>query len=211
MAGQKASTATVLPLTDTALLIGEDGGTSGVFTGAGLARAIGMRQNCNTATQAISAATLTKINGSELTVPSGNLIQVKTKFQWQIWLTKGAGGTLGRSFFIRLGTLGTTADALIATFNSGAGTGVVDQAYIEIVAICFSIAANVATFESSFTLSHALATTGFSTTTNQIITPASTPATRDISPAGLIASLSVTTGTSETLTIRQVLAQAFQL
>jgi hypothetical protein len=216
VADQKASTeSTVLPGTDTLRLIGSDSAVDGVATGAGIARAFGMRKFCNIATQGISAATLTHIVGSDIVVPAGQLIQVRTMFQWQVWLTKTAAGTAARTFHVRLGLgsggVGATGDTLIASFTSAAGTAAADNAYIEIAAICFSIASNLATFESSFMLSHNLASTGFSTTSNQIVTPATSSATRDISVAGLIASLSVTSGTSEALTIRQVIAQAFNL
>lgn len=212
MAGQKASTATVLPVTDTALMIGEDGGTSGVFSGANVARYMANRiRNQNSAIQAISAATLTKINGSDLAVPTGKNIVVGVTWQWQIIATKTAAGIAARTFYVRLGTLGTTADTAIATFTSPAGTAAADVAYIEIIAICLSIAANVATFEVSFSLAHNLASTGFSTTSNQLISPPTSTATLNISTAGLIATLSLTSGASEAITVRQIFSQVFGL
>jgi hypothetical protein len=211
MADLKPSLATLMPATDTMLLVGSDAGTDGATTGAQIARKFGHRRNTNTATQAIPAATLTKINGSEIAVPAGANIQVGSIFEWQIIATKTAAGVAARTFHVRLGTTGTTADTAIASFTSPLGTAAADTAYIEILALCISIAANVATFECSFILSHNLATTGWATTGNQVIAPATTNATLNISTAGLIISLSVTTGAAEAPTIRQVFAQAFNL
>jgi hypothetical protein len=211
VADKKGSTATVVvPSAATRFLV-SDGGVDAVAEGRGIARAFGYIRNSNTATQAVTAATLTKINGSELAVPTGAQIQVGTIFQWQIVATKTAAGTAARTFFVRLGTNGTTADTAIATFTSPAGTAVADTAYIEIIAICVSIASNVATFEVSFTLSHNLSATGWALTGNQVISPPTSTATLNISTAGLIMSVSLTTGASEAPTIRQVFAQAFNV
>jgi hypothetical protein len=204
------SATAAVPSDGTRFLV-SDSGVDLVSTGAGIARKFGHRRNVNTGTQAITAATSTKINGSELAVPAGFNIQVGSVFQWQIVATKTAAGTALRTFFVRLGTNGTTADTAIASFTSAAGTAVADVAYIEIIAVCVSIAANIATFECSFILSHNLASTGWATTGNQVVSPPTTTATLDISTAGLIMSLSLTTGTAEAPTIRQVFAQAFNV
>jgi hypothetical protein len=211
MADLKGSAATAAVPSDTARFLMSDGGADLVATGTQLARAFGQRRKVNSATQAISAATLTKINGSEIAIPAGQNIQVGSVFQWQIVATKTAAGLAARTFHIRLGTNGTTADTAIATFTSPAGTAVADVAYIEIIAVCMSIAANVATFECSFILSHNLSATGWATTGNQVISPPTSTATLDISTAGLIMSISLTTGSAEAPTIRQVFAQAFNV
>lgn len=211
MADLKGSTATAIAaITDTTRFLVSDSATDGVATGNQIEIYMGNKiRKANTGTQSISAATLTKINGSELQVPSGSQIAVGTVFQWQILATKTAAGTASRTFHVRLGTAGTTADTAVATFTSPAGTAAADAAYIEIIAICVSIASNVATFECSLCLSHNLASTGWATTGNQILSPPGSTATLNISTANLIASVSVQSGTSEAITVRQVFAQAF--
>lgn len=209
MADLTGSAATVDIPSDATKFLVSDGGADAVAEGKGIARVFGARRNANTGTQAITAAALTKINGSELAIPSGYQIQVGSVFQWQISATKTAAGIAARTFHIRLGVNGTTADTAIATFTSPAGTAVADQAYISIIAICISIAAGVATFECSFSLSHNLASTGWATTGNQVITPPTSTATLNITTNNLIMSLSITTGASEAPTIRQCLAQAW--
>jgi hypothetical protein len=56
-----------------------------------------------------------------------------------------------------------------------------------------------------------LSATGWATTGNQVISPPTSTATLDISTAGLIMSISLTTGSAEAPTIRQVFAQAFNV
>lgn len=213
MADLKGSTATAITaVSDTTRFLVSNGGADGVATGNQIPVYMGNKvRKANTAIQSITAATLTKINGSDLLVPTDSQIAVGTVFQWQVLATKTAAGTAARTFHVRLGTAGTTADTAIATFTSAAGTAAVDAAYIEILAICISITSNVATFECSFSLSHNLASTGFATTGNQIVSPAGSTATLNISTASLIATLSVTSGSLEAITVRQVFAQAFNI
>lgn len=76
------------------------------------------------ASQAVTAATLTLINGTLLAIPPQGL-QVGTVIRWTIQMTKTAVGTLGSLFQVRLGSTGTTADGIVAAHTSAAGTAAV--------------------------------------------------------------------------------------
>jgi len=76
--------------------------------------------NVSVANQVVTAATLTYLTGSAISVPAG-LLRIGTIFRWTMSLTKTAAGTAANSFFVRLGTLGTTSDTAVCTFTTGAG------------------------------------------------------------------------------------------
>lgn len=78
------------------------------------------------ADQAVPAATLTQINGSQIVIPPQGL-QPGTKIRWTLDISKSAAGVAARSWFIRVGANGTTADAIVATFTQPVPTAAIDQ------------------------------------------------------------------------------------
>ena len=156
-----------------------------------------------TAGQAISAATLTLITGSVLAVPPQGF-QLGLSIKWRVVLAKtSAAGTAARTFFIRIGTTGTTADAVVATITSAAGTGVADNGIFEFdLTIVGPLGATCAALAEMW-MTHNLAATGLCTLPSEVLVSGSgvVMATFNSTTAQQFISLSVTTGAAETLTI----------
>lgn len=83
--------------------------------------------NVALASQVITAATLTQLNGSLIVVPQQGF-QIGTTFRWTFDMSKTAVGTAGSLFQIRVGALGTTADAIVQAVTTGVGTAAIDTA-----------------------------------------------------------------------------------
>jgi hypothetical protein len=162
-------------------------------------------RSVSVADQAITAATLTLINGSLIWVPPQGF-QIGTVFRWKVTMSKTAAGTAARTWFIKIGTAGTTADATVATFtNAGVPTAVADQGRLVVE---FTVrgplgasCAGVATSE----LTHNLAATGFGT--KAVDFTIATMATWNSATAQQFISLHVTTGASEAITVQQCMAE----
>lgn len=167
-----------------------------------------MLKNQATAAQSISAATLTYITGSNISIPVGKL-RIGTRFSWALDVTKTAAGTAARTFHVRLGTLGTTGDAAIHTITSALGTAVADQARIVIELTIRGPLSASCISRALFNMDHQLPATGFMTVKSEVIV--NTSGTFDATTANLIIGLSVTTGASEVLSIEQCAAEAKNL
>jgi hypothetical protein len=166
--------------------------------------------NRSIAAQSPAAATLTYITGSDIAVPPAGL-RVGTQFRWIFEVSKTAAGTAARSFFLKIGTLGTTADATILTFTStSAPTAAVDEGRIEIIVTIRAIGAAAGTAKGSLELKHNGNTVGLASVPVHIISPA-VSATFNSTTAGLKVGIAVTTGAAEVLTFQQVFAEAKQL
>lgn len=110
--------------------------------------------------QAITAATLTHIKGTLVPVPPQGF-QVGTVLRWTITMTKTAAGTAANTFHIRLGTTGSTADAVVATFAPATlGTAVADTGTCEITFTVRTLGAT-ATAMAHLRFTHNLASTGW--------------------------------------------------
>jgi len=162
-------------------------------------------RSVSVADQAISAATLTLITGSLLAVPPQGF-QIGTVFRWTVTMSKTAAGTAARTWFVKIGTAGTTSDTTVATFtNAGVPTAVVDQGKLVVE---FTVrgplgasCAGVATSE----LTHNLAATGFGT--KAIDFTAATMATWNSATAQQFISLHLTSGASEAITVQQCITE----
>lgn len=164
--------------------------------------------NQSTADQTINAATTAYLTGSAIAVPVDKL-RVGSVFKWKLSLSKTAAGTAANSFHVRVGTAGTTADTARITFDTGTGTGVADQAQIDIMVTCRGPLSSSGIFQGIFNLSHELATTGFHTKATRVHIV--TSAAFDVTVANLIVGLSCTTAALTVLTFQQVLADAKNL
>jgi hypothetical protein len=158
----------------------------------------GQRGSASVADQAISAATLTLITGSLILVPPQGF-QVGAKFRWKLRCSKTAAGVAARNFFIRIGTAGTTADAVVAQFTSGTPTGAVDRADIEIEMTIRTLGAS-ATAVAHETLNHDLDATGFVNKASEVI--AGSMSAFNSTTAKQFIGLSLTTGASEAITVQ---------
>ena len=167
-------------------------------------------RNAATAAQSPAAATSTYLTGSSIAVPVGKL-RVGTVFRWTLNYTKTAAGTAARSFFIRIGTAGTTADAAIITLTTEAGTAATDVGSMVVTATvrgplsASCILAAAAPYQHNTTGSTGLSATNEVGVLNVI------SSTWDATVANLIVGLSCTTGTAEVLTFDTVTVEAFNL
>lgn len=167
-----------------------------------------MLQNQSTAAQSPTAATLTYLTGSNIAVPVGKL-RIGTRFQWRLDMTKTGAGTAARTFHIRCGTLGTTADAAIITITSALGTAVIDQAFATLDLTIRGPLSASCLARAAWRMDHQLAATGFMTVKTEVVPV--TSGTFDATTANLIVGLSVTTGASEVITFEQLAVEAKNL
>jgi hypothetical protein len=188
-----------------------EAGTSKKLTGTLMkAWAGNVLRNASTAAQAPAGGSSVYLTNSNITIPTGKL-RVGTVFRYTLAYSKTAAGTAARSHVFRLGTNGSTADAAILTFTSGATGATVDQGYHTIqITIRGPLSASCIAHGVSF-LTHATTGTTGLITANETEVLHVTSSTFDATAASLIAGLSVTVGASEVLTYEQVFAEAYNL
>lgn len=173
----------------------------------GYVRSIGPT-NFSTAAQAIPAATRTYITGSAITVP-GSKLQVGTCFHWRLNMTKTAAGAAASTFDIAVGTAGTVADTARATFTKPAGSAAIDEAWVDVSLIVRGPVSASGVIAGQFSMTHNLAATGHALIPCVVVTGVS--AAFDITPAGLIVGLCLTSGALDAITIQIVQAAAWNL
>lgn len=162
--------------------------------------------NRSTASQAITAATRTVIVGSALAVPVDGL-KAGALLRWRLNATKTAAGTATSTFDIAFGTAGTTADTARVSFTKPAGTAAADEAFIDVEAVVRSVSAT-GVVVGLFKLAHNLAATGHAQIPAVVVSTVSSAF--DNSGAGLIATLCLTSGASDAITIEQISAELIQ-
>jgi hypothetical protein len=155
------------------------------------------QRNLSVAAQAITAATLTQINGSLLKIPQGGL-KVGTRIRWKFNVTKTAAGAAASTYAITFGTLGTTADTARVSFTKPAGDATADEANVEITAVVRTIGATGVVL-GNFTLTHNLAATGHATI--PCVNVKTTSAGFDLRGEDQYVALVVTSGAADALTI----------
>lgn len=165
-------------------------------------------RNQSTADQTPTAATLTYLTGSMITVPAAKL-RIGTVLKWKLYLTKTAAGTAASTFDVRVGTAGSTADTARLSFTTDIGTAVIDIGYIEIVVVCRGPLSASGVMVGTFTMTHDLAITGFGTKAVRVQNVVS--GTFDVTTAGLKIGLTVTTGAAQAWTFKQISAEAKNL
>lgn len=163
--------------------------------------------NFSVAAQAPVAATRTYIAGSALAIPVSKL-RVGACFRWRFDLTKTAAGTAASTFDVCFGVNGTTADVARLSFVKPAGTAVADEGFIEITCVIRSIGATGVAV-AQFTMSHNLAATGHATV--PVVTVNTVSAGFDMTVAGLIAGVCITSGAADAVTIQLVTAEAWNI
>lgn len=174
---------------------------------AGYVRSLG-RNNFSVTSQAPAATTRTYITGSALAMPT-NKMQIGTCFRWVFDMTKTAFGSAASTFDICVGTAGTTADTARVSFTKPAGTAVADTARVTIEAICRGPLSASGIMAGTFHMSHNLAATGHAIIPNVNVTTVS--GAFDVTVAGLIVGLCITSGASDAITIQCVTAEAWNL
>lgn len=164
-------------------------------------------KNSSVADQTISSATTAYLTGSSILLPATRVVGMVLR--WRVFVGKSAAGTAADSWLVKFGTAGTTADTTQFTFAGDTETAAADEAEYLIQATLRGPIGASCVVECTRRLLHNLTTTGFSATASARV--ARNTATFDITPSGLIAGLTVTTGTSDVYTVRQVTAELLQV
>lgn len=186
-----------------------EAGTTKEVTGTLLKAWVGdMLGGSASATLTPTAATLTYITGSNIAVPVGKL-RIGTSFFWHLDYAKTGVGAATRTYDIRLGTLGTTGDAVVATYTTLASTAVIDQGFTDIYATCRGPLSASGIFQCSFFSGHNLQTTGLLAQQNHYVQV--TSGSLDVTVANLIIGITTTSAASEAISYLQVIAEAKQL
>lgn len=161
--------------------------------------------NESVADQVVNAAD-TLLTGSLIAAPDYPL---RSHFNWRGSMTKTAAGIAPPVFIIRVGILGTIADAARVTLTSpDAQTAAIDTGYFDIHAILRVVGA-VAVLEASLRLGHGLAGAGFSVVPVSVVRAASAPF--DLASLNLpYVGLSCNPGAAGVWTFQQVAAEMKQ-
>lgn len=138
----------------------------------------------------IANAAAAYLNGSQVQVPASNLGE-RTSICWTIVATKTAAGVAAPSITVRVGKLGTVADAARLTFNLPAQTAVVDTAIFELSVLLRAGGKNAVLF-GALDVDHNGGVTGFSTSVSPVASAVS--AAFDLSADDNIIGVSVNPG-----------------
>lgn len=167
--------------------------------------AIANRKNVSTADQSLTATTDTVVTNSSLSAVG---LKAGAILRWTVDMDKTAAGTAAHTFAVAFGTAGTTADTIrigtSSAFTTGTQTAAADVAKVILQAVIRTVSAT-GSCHGEFFMSHNLSATGFATIPNVVIQQ--TPATFDMTTAGLLATLRTTSGTGSTTTIHQCIAE----
>lgn len=125
-----------------------------------------------------------------IAVPT-HLLQAKVFMKWRLFMTKTAAGVATPLWNIRVGTLGTVADASRCLFTGPVQTAVIDTGFVELTAILRNIGA-AGVISGGLNLSHNLAATGFANIGSPTLQTVG--AGFDTTVAALIVGLSVNPG-----------------
>lgn len=174
---------------------------------AGFIRSFG-RSNFSTALQTPAAATRTYITGSNISVPTSGL-QIGTMFRWRFNMTKTGAGVAASTFDICFGTAGTTADTARVSFTKPAGTGVIDEAWVDIICTIRGPLSASGIAVGQFVMTHNLAATGHAQIPVVVVNTVSS--TFDVTTASLIVGVCITSGAADAITIQMVQAEAANL
>jgi len=137
------------------------GGSASKITLAGLQQSLGgPYRNASTSTVSAGYAADTYMAGSAVTVPAGAW-KVGSQYSCAFDMTKTGAGTATPIFIIRMGTLGTTADANILQINFSAGTANADGGLIQVWCVFRTVGSGTsAVLQGSIQITHGLAATG---------------------------------------------------
>lgn len=173
----------------------------------GFVRSLGAT-NFSTVAQAIAAATRTYIAGSAVVVP-GSKLQVGSCFRWRFNITKTAAGIAASTFDVAVGTTGTVADTARLSFAKPAGTAVADEGPVEISVIVRGPVSATGVIVGEFLMTHNLQITGHAVIPSVVVNTVS--GTFDITQAGLIVGLCLTSGAADAITVQLIQSEAWNL
>ena len=165
--------------------------------------------NASISTPAAGFAADTYLVGSSIAIPN-KLLQAKTKYRCRFSVSKTGAGVATPIVNVRIGTLGTTADASRGILTFAVQTAVVDEGMFDIEAIFRAVGAGTtAVLQSCGVLAHRLSITGLSTDVAgmKLVTSAGF----DSTVVNSIIGLSVNGGASAAWTIAVVSAELVNL
>jgi len=160
------------------------------------------------AAQTPAAGVRTFIAGSAIAVPK-NKLQVGTQFRWRFNATKTAAGSAPSTIDVCVGTTGTVADSAQLSFAKPAGSAVADEAWFEVCVTVQGPISAAGKFIGELIMVHGLAATGHALIPCVVV--AAVSGTFDLTPAGLIVGLCITSGAGDVLTLGVVMAEAWNL
>lgn len=165
--------------------------------------------NYSVTAQTPAAATRTVIVGSTVSIPAVTRFEIGTTIRWRWNMTKTAAGSAASTIDVAIGTAGTTADTAVLSFAKPAGTAAADEAWCELEMVIRGPLTASCIAVGEFTLIHNLAATGHAVIPCVVVNTVSSAF--DATVAGLKASLCLTSGASDAITIQQVSAIAVNI
>jgi hypothetical protein len=153
-----------------------------------------------TGTQSIAAATATVITGTKI---GPSYIRPGQVYRWTVIGTAAAAGTAANTINIRWGTTGTATDGVIEAFTTAVGTAAASEFQI-VCTLTVNAYSSTATPTAEVVISNSAAA-GFVNIGTSVL--AGTATTFDATAVGSFFSLSITTGASKTLTIKQAFVE----
>lgn len=190
-----------------ALFVDASGKNLAIKTDDGFVRSF-CRCNFSVAAQTPAATVRTYIVGSALAVPKGKL-QIGTILRWRFNMTKTGAGLALSTFDICFGTLGTTGDTARVSFTKPAGTAVIDEGWVDIIATVRGPLSGAGVVVGQFVMTHNLAATGHAVIPVVVVNTIS--AGFDVTVADLIVGVCITSGAADAITIQLVQAEAINL
>jgi hypothetical protein len=159
--------------------------------------------NRSIADQSVGASTTAYIVGSALTIPTSRPLAIGSVLKWHMIMSKTAAATVAMTFDVRFGTAGTTADtSRSGSLSTGTQTAAADVAQVDITAVVRGpLSASCLVHFGMDLKKNAGTIVGF--TIIPTIALQVTSGAFDITTSGLIAGVSLTTGTSHAITIHQ--------
>lgn len=122
-------------------------------------------RNASIATVSAGYASDTYLAGSSIVIPTAGAWKATTCYRCTFDMTKTGAGTATPIITIRMGTLGTTGDAAIATITFGAGSAAIDTGTFEVMVNFRSVGAGTsAVIQTVVKCEHHLAATGLTNT-----------------------------------------------
>lgn len=154
----------------------------------------------------VATAADTYLTGSSLAI--GGKLKAGTLLHWRAVMTKTAAGIATPIVSVRFGTNGSTGDTARVTFTGSAQTSVVDAGWFDLTLTVRTFSAT-GIVQAALNFGHNLQTTGLANRQQQVYQAVSS--TFDLTPAGLIAGLSVNPGASGVWTFQLVEGEAVNL
>ena len=167
----------------------------------------GCIRNQSNAVSGAGFAVDTYVAGSNITVPASLTLQVGSQYRCKISLSKTAAGVATPICNVRVGTLGTTADAAMFTFTGAIQTAAADVGFIEVLFTVNTIGAT-GTMRGTYVLKHNVAS-GAGLSGTDIIEQGN--GSFNTTTASLIIGISLNFGTAASVITTQVEAELLNI